>query len=100
MENLQNNKTFIFQFYSSTGGVLADTDLLTREEAVKLWNDNYPVAAELIKNGTTIQMAVWAGMDENMMFDRNNVLGFIDYDYTSDGTRILSSTMQPIKPTI
>lgn len=55
------DKKFMFQYYNSKFGesLVEDTGLISRTEAMKLFNSYYEEAVASISDGEEVQMAVW-----------------------------------------
>jgi hypothetical protein len=64
------NKDCMFQYATNFGGyagikIYADTDLITREEAIQLWNKNLLKANKEIEDGATVDMVIWVNCSSN-----------------------------------
>lgn len=82
--------TYVFQFATQNGRVIADSGLITINEAKVLQEENYPKAVSLIKGGDSIQMYVWKDMDLKYMY--GDTLIQIDNDDFVDGDIIYNAS--------
>ena len=59
-------KTCMFQYYNSEfGGIIEDTKLISRKEAVALFDKYYDEAVESVLDGYEVQMVIWSGCKDN-----------------------------------
>ncbi len=91
---LNETRTYAFQFATMAGQIIKDESRLTFEEVAKLWEKYYPRAAQLIKEGTSVQMYIWKDMKNEG--DYHTTLILIDNDYESDGELIYPPNPTPV----
>lgn len=62
------NKTFMFQYYNSKFGdsLIEDTGLLSKTEAMELFNSYYEDAVASILNGEQVQMVIWCDCETDI----------------------------------
>ena len=58
-------KDCIFQYALGNGIMNVDTDLITRPEAEKLWEEYKPMFMTDLERGDDPEMAVWIGMADD-----------------------------------
>lgn len=83
-----SEKNCAFQ-YAKSGfrtKIICDKTDLTYSEAISLWNQYYPDAANHIKDGGTVEMVIWTNMVDNKSYGSHS--HYIDNDAESDGVRI------------
>ena len=56
---------YTFQYYNDSNKILVEKNNLTKKEAQKMFNDNYPEMVEYVKKGVTIEVAIWEGTKNN-----------------------------------
>lgn len=82
--------TYVFQFATENGKLIADSGLITINEAKALWEENYPKALALIKSGISLQMYLWKDMDLKYMYGETLIQ--IDNDDFTDGNVIYNAS--------
>jgi hypothetical protein len=70
MKNIDEQKNCLFQYATDFGGyagikIYEDTDLITRNEAIQLWNKNLLKANKEIEDGARVDMVIWVGCKNN-----------------------------------
>lgn len=58
-------KDCAFQYATSDGHIVENTDLITREEADKLFEKYKPIFKKDLDNGNEPEMALWVNMEDS-----------------------------------
>lgn len=89
---MEQEKKCAFQYIKMSEGIFGDTKIvedkseLTLEEAKQLWNANFADAAKWIKDGNTVEMAIWINMVTPQLY--GDTLQYISNNAESDGVSI------------
>lgn len=89
---MNNETNCAFQYAKMTSGIFSNTKIvcdktsLTINEAKALWNEYFNDAAKWIKDGNTVEMVIWIGMEAPESY--GNHLQYISTDAESDGISI------------
>ena len=98
---MSNTKNCALQYAYTDSGfmgrtvIVHDESELTMEEAKAIWSKYYPDAAKRIKNGDSVEMALWINMPNPQGY--GETLHYINGDSESDGVNVweVKKTMFP-----
>lgn len=100
-----SKKHCMFQFWAAeelpflgygTGKLVEDTDLITWEEAVELWQKHKPQAIRQLKDGENVEMCIWTGCDSTT--DYHTDAFHIDKSTEIEGDNFIITTKKVIDP--
>ena len=56
---------YTFQYHNDSNNILIEKNNLTKEQAQKMFNAKYSEMVEYVKQGVTIEVAIWQGTKSN-----------------------------------